>query len=1096
MSRSPPSESDDLSRQVAEMLHLVLVPALLESARATPPPSLSEEDLQDVAEQAGASWLLSCAAIRMLEAQGAAHGLFPPLERQHAEGPAEALRSLFHLLARTPGPAALFGAPYNALWRLPLPDAAAQQLIDIFWGPDLAEHPSWRGQEASALLERLYQDLSLAPRHAHATLSTPSFVVDFILERTLRPAVATFGLRAVRLLDPVCGSGSFLVRAFARLCALYQQAEPGGSIREQALTALAQVSGVDIAPLAVLVTRLRLTLAFLEHAGVSRLESVPHLPLHIVAADSLLGGAPGEARSAEECDAASRIMGHAYHVVVGNPPYAEVPDMARRHLYQARYASARRHFSLSAPFIERFFQLTLPGGFVGLISSNSFMYRESGEALVERVLPRIELTHVLDTSGASLPGYGTPTLILLGRNQPPAASTIRAVVGKRGEPTKPWDPAKGRVWLAMTRHLDEPGYEDDFIQVADLPRARLERHPWPLATGLEAEVLQRLEQQSMPLAECFVWMGTGSWPGTSALFELPPYLADRLGLEKEAIRPFIHGESIRNWAAPAHVAALVPYHPETQTPLENSSAAWMRYLWPYRPVLAARPLSRYEPSQQRNDWWQWSVWRERPGRSTLCLFSPTISSHNQFANGNGDKLASSSVLILELRADWTEDDLLVLLAYLNSSIACCWMSHHLPSLKGALRFSEGILSRMPVPKSLLQPGGLREQVLVLARRLEQAARGREACSPRHVLDNWSGGARDSLLRALAHAQQQEFTLLRQMVCDQEDLDWALYGALGLAGEAAARGTPGFALPEHRPFQWLSEAPPKRLSPSLAEAWGLRRQELKQNRLLTLLETTPYKRPWHISSGPVRGDYRQQVTSACEEWLLGRMEQFFQGSESPRAVSHTEVLSFLRGQAGTEAVASIHVSHGGPGLERLVAALLEHESAPYLAALRYTASGLKKRARWEAAWRRQSLEADSPPPLPTLPDYTPVDFQQRHLWRLRGRLDVPRERFILYLGVRSEPLYGWAGWDLVQRAQVLLALLTECKRQGLPEEQLPLLGGLLELLPGIERWYHAPDPRLGAQRPHEHLHQVIREEAQALDVSIGHIQAWRPPPGGS
>ena len=70
------------------------------------------------------------------------------------------------------------------------------------------------------------------------------------------------------------------------------------------------------------------------------------------------------------------------------------------------------------PFTERFFDLactetaTESAGYVGLITTNSFMKREFGKALIEKVIPSLDLTHVLDTSGAYIPGHGTPTVIL------------------------------------------------------------------------------------------------------------------------------------------------------------------------------------------------------------------------------------------------------------------------------------------------------------------------------------------------------------------------------------------------------------------------------------------------------------------------------------------------------------------------------------------------------------------------------------------------------------------------------------------------------------------------------------------------------------
>jgi hypothetical protein len=70
-------------------------------------------------------------------------------------------------------------------------------------------------------------------------------------------------------------------------------------------------------------------------------------------------------------------------------------------------------YSLGAPFTERFFDWpspanARPAGFVGLITANSFMKREFGSKLIEQVLPRLDLTHVIDTSGAYIPATARP----------------------------------------------------------------------------------------------------------------------------------------------------------------------------------------------------------------------------------------------------------------------------------------------------------------------------------------------------------------------------------------------------------------------------------------------------------------------------------------------------------------------------------------------------------------------------------------------------------------------------------------------------------------------------------------------------------------
>ena len=61
----------------------------------------------------------------------------------------------------------------------------------------------------------------------------------------------------------------------------------------------------------------------------------------------------------------------------------------------------------------------------------------------------MDLTHVIDTAGAYIRGHGTPTVILFGRNRKWVTKTIRAVMGIRGEPSTPDDPAQGLVWSAI-----------------------------------------------------------------------------------------------------------------------------------------------------------------------------------------------------------------------------------------------------------------------------------------------------------------------------------------------------------------------------------------------------------------------------------------------------------------------------------------------------------------------------------------------------------------------------------------------------------------------------------------------------------------------
>ena len=132
--------------------------------------------------------------------------------------------------------------------------------------------------------------------------------------------------------------------------------------------------------------------------------------------------------------------------VMANPPYITPKDPGLRDRYRDRFATCHMKYSLAVPFMEHIFKLCVPGGFTGQITANSFMKREFGKKLIEKFFPVTDLAHVIDTSGAYIPGHGTPTVILFGRQRKPVADTVRAVVGIRGEPTTPDDSARGLVW--------------------------------------------------------------------------------------------------------------------------------------------------------------------------------------------------------------------------------------------------------------------------------------------------------------------------------------------------------------------------------------------------------------------------------------------------------------------------------------------------------------------------------------------------------------------------------------------------------------------------------------------------------------------------
>ena len=176
-----------------------------------------------------------------------------------------------------------------------------------------------------------------------------------------------------------------------------------------------------------------------------------------------------------------------------------------------------------------------------------------------------------------------------------------------------------------------------------------------------------------------------------------------------------------------------------------------------------------------------------------------------------------------------------------------------------------------------------------------------------------------------------------------------------------------------------------------------------------------------------------------------------------------------------------------------------DAVPFLAAQRYKPTGLEKRAVWERTWELQRREdaGEDVGKIPVPPKYDSKDFAKPDYWRLRGKLDVPKERFISYPGCESdedhEPVYGWAGWNHLQRAKTLAALYQKRKAdEGWGADRLtPMLAGLLELIPWIKQWHNEPSAEFGGLCLGDYFESFLRTECAALGLTENDLGAWRP-----
>jgi len=1105
--------------------------------------------------QVAVAWVLATVFVRFCEDNGlieypyiAGPGdrvqLAADLQQKYYENHPESddrgwLEAAFKALSVSPVAAGLFDRKHNPMWTI-LPSPHALKALLDFWRQtgedgqisyDLTD-PEWN----TRFLGELYQYLSEAARKTYALLQTPEFVEEFILNYTLDPAIEEFGLEpappvghedlapGLRVIDPACGSGHFLLGAFRRLLSAWETATPMADRYELVAKALSSVHGVDKNPFAAAIARFRLMLAAMRAAGIERLTERVDFPLNIAVGDSLLHGkgAPGRqgefdlggetsawtylTEDVDEYIKAVHILEYGtYHVVVANPPYITVKDKAENESIRERYEkSCSGKYALSAPFVERIFGLAVLGpGYTGQITANSFMKREFGKKLIEQFFPSIDLTYVIDTSGAYIPGHGTPTVILLGRRRfARSDSTIRGVLGIRGEPAQPEDPAQGSVWQAILQQVDKPGSESEWVSVDDLPRALFGKYPWSLSGGSAPAVLEVINAQPNRLEDRI----EDSIGFHDILGDDDVYVADdfppRAWIRNRAnYRRFTTGEHVRDWHADAGYA-LWPY-------IESAPDLGIQgteLYWPFRACLRVG-LTFGKTREERGMAWHEHIMLSltRTAATRLITFA-CVATHNHFVLSSGQRLHNRHAPVVKLPESATEDDYLELLGVLNSSTACFWLKQvsHDKGNRGGERstarfawenfyeFTGTKLEQFPLPEALP---------------LES---GRE-------LDNLAQQL------AVAATREDDERIRGRMIALQEELDWDVYHRYGLLTDeqaaelvAAPGSVPDLHLGE-RAFeivladrgdedegaaQWFARhrsVPITEIPQEWPEEYRRvveRRIEIiESNRNIGLIERPECKRRWQSEPWEVREARR------LTGWLLDRCEDrslWYDGGD-PRPMTVNRLADRLRADAEVVAVAR---QFKGPDadLADVLKEVIADEHVPFLAAYRYKPSGLEKRTQWERTWdlEREEDATGKRLDIPVPPKYVGADFQKQSYWRHRGKLDVPKERFISYPGASPDSdkdslLIGWAGWDHKDQATALIGLVEDrSTTDGWETDRLtPLLAGLLEVMPWVRQWHNELDQTF-SQSPAEAYDAYLTSERESRNLTEDALRAWRPP----
>lgn len=231
-----------------------------------------------------------------------------------------------------------------------------------------------------------------AKRKQEGIYYTPQWVVEQIVARTLAPYIRGKGFRAlrdIRVLDPACGSGTFLTAAFREILKQARATEGGDlTYEERKNLFLSSIFGVDKDDRACDIAKLNVSLLLAEKG-----RRLPSLSKNIICGDSLVAreieGYPKGMRWQDRFPEVFSRSNPGFDVILGNPPYLSAKDFDATTKYvdilREEFGELKDLYNL---FIRLNDRLVRDGGSWGFIVPNTFLtltnYRDIRETLRRR----------------------------------------------------------------------------------------------------------------------------------------------------------------------------------------------------------------------------------------------------------------------------------------------------------------------------------------------------------------------------------------------------------------------------------------------------------------------------------------------------------------------------------------------------------------------------------------------------------------------------------------------------------------------------------------------------------------------------------------
>jgi type I restriction-modification system DNA methylase subunit len=578
-------------------------------------------------------------------------------------------------------------------------------------------------------------------RKAGGVYYTPQYIVDYIVKNTVGKVIGgktPRQIEKVRILDPACGSGSFLIGAFqylidyhvryltehpkeAHVHPLFPDLIPDGSgghrlsVRMKAKILRNNLFGVDIDPQAVEITMMSLYLKALEGEGSllpPKQSLLPELKYNIMCGNSLIG--PGIYRQAalfadEERDRINafdwgsesagfgRIMKEGgFDCVIGNPPYIRIQAMkewapVEVEFYKKHYnAASSGNYDIYVVFIERGLSLLNGRGKLGFILPHKFFNARYGAPVRKLLSEGRNLSHVVHFGDQQVFDGGTTYTCLL-------------FLEKRGSNRLQFERVSDLATWRATGSATS----------GRISAACVTGSEWNFSVGGSAGVLKKLKRMPVRLGAIAARMAQGIRTSANEVYVLDllrgsedivvaysTQLDEEVKLERKAISSFLQGREIKPYVVlPSGKVVIVPYQIRDggarlmpRDALEEHLPRAWRYLCANRRHLEGREKGRFRGAG-------WYMYGRQQNIDLMLLpkvLVPDIADRACFALDERGEYAFTSGYGITFQASVKESPKYIL-GLLNSTLLDFYLKSVSTPLRGGFfRYFTQFIEQLPI----------------------------------------------------------------------------------------------------------------------------------------------------------------------------------------------------------------------------------------------------------------------------------------------------------------------------------------------------------------------------------------------------------------